>query len=175
MRRNFALACVCLPALALATPAAAGEVFGGVHAHDVDFIAIGGFEKGTQLSVGYRTEPIEGLRVIGSPSAQAFAAGNTAGGVAYGVAGLSWRFGDRIFIRPGIGVAVHNGEVNDFQIGSELNLGSRVLAELELGVGWQVNERLSVEASIVHLSHGQSRGEQNPGLDDVGVRISYRF
>ena len=174
MRRSLS-ACFAISLLAAAAPAAAGEVFGGVQAHDVDFIAIGGFETGSQLSVGYRTTPLEGLRVIGSPSAQAFAAGNTAGGVAYGVAGLSWRFGERFFLRPGVGLAVHNGKVGEFQQGRELNLGSRVLAELELGLGWQVNERLSVEASIVHLSHGQSRGEQNPGLDDIGVRVSYRF
>lgn len=175
MRRTFFVTCVCAPLMAAAAPAAAGEVFGGLQAHDVELVALGGFEGGTQLSLGYRTEPLGRLRFIGSPSAQTFAAANTAGGVNYGVVGLSWRFGNRIFVRPGVGLAVHDGEVGEFQRGPDLNLGSRVLAELELGLGWQVNERLSVEASIVHLSHGQSRGAQNPGLDDVGVRVSYRF
>lgn len=155
--------------------AQAGEVFGGVQAHDVEAVALGGFEDGVQVSLGYRTDPLEGLRKVGSPSLYGFGAANTEGGVAYAAAGVSWRFGDKIFIRPGIGVAIHNGDAGRFQVGDELNLGSRVLAELELGVGWQVSERLSVEASIVHLSHGQSRGPQNPGLDDIGVRVSYRF
>jgi len=97
------------------------------------------------------------------------------GGVDYAAAGLSWRLGDRFFLRPGIGVAVHDGRVGKFQVGNDLNLGSRVLAELELGAGWQFDPRTSIEATIVHMSHGQLAGHQNPGLDDVDLRLSHRF
>jgi len=27
----------------------------------------------------------------------------------------------------------------------------------------------------VHLSHGQLAGRQNPGMDDVGLRLVHRF
>lgn len=155
--------------------AAAGEAFVGVYAHDVEAIALGGSERGAQVAVGYRTEPIEPLRAVGRPSLYGFGAANTSGGVSYSAAGLSWRLGKKLFLRPGVGLAVHTGKVAKFQQGQELNLGSRVLAELELGLGWQFGERLAVEASIVHLSHAQSRGRQNPGLDDIGVRLTYGF
>jgi hypothetical protein len=163
-------------ALALsATAAVAGEAFVGAYAHDVQVIALGGYENGAQIAAGYRSDPLRSLRAVGSPSAYGFAAANTAGGVNYAAAGLSWRFGDRLFLRPGVGLAIQDGEVHKFQEGDTLNLGSRVLAELELGLGWQINPRTSVEGSYVHLSHGQLAGGQNPGLDDVGLRLSVRF
>jgi lipid A 3-O-deacylase len=168
---------LCLAAaLSLAASAAsAGEVFVGAYDHDVHIFALGGFEHGAELSAGYRTSAIEGLSVIGRPSVYGFGAANTAGGVDYAAAGLSWRFGDKFYLRPGIGVGVHNGNVGKFQVGNALNLGSRVLAELELGAGWQINPNVSVEASLVHMSHAQLAGKQNPGLDDAGLRLNYRF
>jgi lipid A 3-O-deacylase len=158
-----------------ATAAQAGEVFVGAYAHDVHVFAIGGFERGAQLAAGYRTDPLAGLGFIGAPSLYGFGAANTAGGLNYAAAGLSWKFGDRFYLRPGLGVGVHDGHVGKFQVGNDLNLGSRVLAELELGAGWQVSDRMSVEASMVHMSHAQLAGRQNPGLDDVGLRLNYKF
>ncbi|MDB5436518.1 MAG: hypothetical protein JWR47_2775 [Phenylobacterium sp.] len=155
--------------------AAAGEAFVGAYAHDVHVFAIGGYERGAEISAGYRTSPLPSLGVIGSPSLYGFGAGNTAGGLDYAAAGLSWRFGDRFYLRPGIGIGVHDGKVGKFQVGNELNLGSRVLAELELAVGWQINPRVSLEGSMVHMSHAQLAGHQNPGLDDVGLRLNYAF
>jgi hypothetical protein len=155
--------------------AAAGEVFVGAYAHDVHVFALSGFERGAQISAGYRSDPLSGLGAIGHPSVYGFGAANTAGGVDYAAAGLSWRIGDRFFLRPGIGVAVHDGRVGKFQVGNDLNLGSRVLAELELGAGYRFTPSTSIEASLVHLSHGQLAGAQNPGLDDLGLRLTHRF
>ena len=39
----------------------------------------------------------------------------------------------------------------------------------------QLTPRWGLEASYVHLSHGQIAGRQNPGLDDVGLKLAYRF
>jgi hypothetical protein len=170
-RATFALSLAGL----LAGPAAAGELFAGAYAHDQPIVAIGGFESGAQLSLGYRTDPLTGFRLIGAPSFYGFGAANTAGGVNYAALGLSWKWGDRFYLRPGVGVAVHDGEVGRFQVGNTLNLGSRVLAEFELGAGLRMTPRLSAEASWVHMSHGQLAGRQNPGLDDIGLRVNYRF
>jgi len=155
--------------------ASAGEVFVGAYAHDVHVFAISGFEHGAEISAGYRTDPLSGLGAIGHPSVYGFGAANTAGGVDYAAAGLSWKIGSRFFLRPGLGVAVHDGRVGRFQVGNQLNLGSRVLAELELGAGYQFTPSTSLEASLVHLSHGQLAGHQNPGLDDLGLRLTHRF
>jgi len=163
-------------ALALSAGAAhAGEVFLGAYDHDVHVFAIGGYEKGVQVAAGYRTDPLTGLSFVGSPSFYGFGAANTSGGLNYAAAGLSWKFGDRLYLRPGLGVGVHDGHVGKFQVGNQLNLGSRVLAELEVGAGYQITPAVSIEGSIVHMSHAQIAGKQNPGLDDVGVRLNFRF
>jgi hypothetical protein len=119
---------------------------------------------------------------------------NTRGGINYAAAGFDWRIplghSDRFYFRPGIGGAIHSGEVNfpsPYEPGisnderirrltrNDLDLGSKVLFQLELGLGWQVSDKVSAELSWVHLSHGQLAGEQNPGLGELGARVAYRF
>ena len=165
-----------LLALIAATPAQASELFGGVLAHDVDSpLTKGGFEGGADLQLGWRGAPIEALRAIGGPSPYAFASVATGGETHFAAAGLSWRIGGRLFVRPGLGVAVHSRGTSGVVDGRRTDLGSRILFAPEIGVGYQVDERLSVEATWVHLSHGQLLDRQNPGMDSVGIRASYRL
>jgi hypothetical protein len=42
-------------------------------------------------------------------------------------------------------------------------------------VGTQLNSRLSVEASWIHMSHAQLFGRENPGIDNLGVRMNLRL
>lgn len=128
------------------------------------------------MQLGWRGDGIGALSAIGSPSPYAFVSVNTKGDSHFAAAGLSWKFGDRFYVRPGIGLAVHtNSGANDFT-DRRIDYGSRILFEPELGVGYQFSDRLSVEASWVHLSHATLfNGNQNPGLDSVGARLNYRF
>jgi lipid A 3-O-deacylase len=163
-------------ALATATPASAQEVFGGVLAHDVDTpITKGGFEEGVDLQIGWRGGRIEGLRFVGAPSPYVFGSFATGGETHFAAAGLSWRIGGRLFVRPGIGLAIHTRDDDVVVNGQRLDLGSRITFEPEVGVGYQVNDRLAVEAAWVHLSHAQLFSRQNPGMDSIGVRLSYRL
>ncbi len=77
--------------------------------------------------------------------------------------------------RTGLGVAVHTGSSGNFQRTDRIAFGSRVLFAPELGIGTRINDRLSIEASWVHMSHGQLFGRQNPGIDNVGVRVNFAF
>jgi hypothetical protein len=80
-------------------------------------------------------------------------------------------------VRPGLGIAIHNGSasnVND-PTNHRIEFGSRVLFEPELGIGAQLNDRLSLEASWVHMSHAQLFGRQNPGIDNFGVRLNLKL
>lgn len=163
-------------ALAGLSPAAAqaGELFGGVYVHDVDSpLTLSGIEKGADLQLGYRWDR------IGKTPLQpyVFGAVNTAGETHYAVAGVSAKFGKRLFVRPGIGIAVHSGDNRDFDdpFDDDVEFGSSLLFAPELGVGYQVSDRFSMEASLVHLSHGQLFGDQNPGIDNVGVRLSWKL
>jgi lipid A 3-O-deacylase len=184
-----------LAAAALAGPAAAGEVFAGGYVHDVDDgISYGGFEDGAQIVFGARTTALDELAFLGKPRVHLLAGVNTSGGTDYAATGLSWRFnmGRRFYVQPGIGIAIHNGKVNlpspdepgltpaerlkrinDLQ--TKLDLGSRVLFEPELSIGWKATQRLSVELSWIHMSHAKLADDYNPGVADVGVRFLYRY
>jgi hypothetical protein len=164
-------------ALALAAaPARGQELFGGVYVHDVDTgLTKSGIEEGADFQLGWRGERIGGLRAIGSPSPQAFVSVNSAGNTHFAAAGLSWKIGKQVYLRPGIGLAVHTGPGQVVPGDDRIDFGSRILFAPEIGVGVRLGERASIEASWVHLSHAQLFGPQNPGLDTIGVRLNYRF
>ena len=97
---------------------------------------------------------------------------NTAGETNYAAVGLSAKFGRSIYVRPGLGIAIHTGSAGNFFRTDKIAFGSRVLFEPELAVGTQINDRLSVEASWIHMSHAQLFGRENPGIDNFGVRLN---
>ena len=152
-------------------PAQAGELLGGLYAHDVKLPTDkSGIENGADLQFGYRFD-----RIAATPlQPYVFGALNSAGQTSYAAVGLSAKFGRSIYIRPGLGLAIHTGSAEKFQdpTNDEIDFGSRVLFEPELAVGTQVNGRLSVEASWIHMSHAQLFGRQNPGIDNLGVRLN---
>jgi len=161
--------------LAAASPAPAGELFGGLYIHDVDTpITASGIESGVDLQLGYRWDP---LMTRKGPQPYVFAAINSAGNTNYAAAGLAFKFGDKIFIRPGLGIAVHTGSTRDFtRPGSDrIDFGSRILFEPELGIGFRIGGRATVEGSWVHMSHAQIFSAQNPGIDNIGARFSWKL
>ena len=167
----FRAAYLCVALLAAsAAPARAGELFGGLYVHDVKTpLDKSGIEGGADVMLGYRG----GL--IGKTPLRPyiFAAVNTAGETNYAAAGLSARFGRKgVYIRPGLGIAVHTGSADNFFRTDKIAFGSRVLFEPEVGIGADLNRRLSIEASWVHMSHGQLFGRENPGIDNFGVRLN---
>lgn len=153
------------------TAANAGEVFGGIHVHDVKTpLDKSGIEDGLDFSVGYR-----GGRIFGTfLQPYIFGALNSAGQTNYAAAGISARFGlgHGWYIRPGVGLAIHDGSAGKFYRTDKIAFGSRVLFEPEVGIGKQLNGRLSVEASWVHMSHAQLEGRENPGIDNLGFRLN---
>ena len=158
--------------LGLAAPAQANEIFGGLYVHDVDSpLTKSGVEGGADVQLGWRGAGIAGS--VFQP--YAFVSAHTEGQTHFAALGISARFGDRIFVRPGLGIAVHTGSTSDFQdpTNDEIEFGNRILFEPEIGIGARLNERMSIEASLVHLSHGQLFGGQNPGMDSIGVRLTY--
>ena len=149
--------------------AQAGELFGGLYAHDVKLSTDkSGIERGADIELGYR-----GGRFGHTPlQPYVFGALNTAGQTDYAAVGLSAKFGRRLYVRPGLGIAVHNGSADKYYRTDRIAFGSRVLFEPEFAVGTEINSRLSVEASWVHMSHAQLFGRENPGIDNLGVRVT---
>lgn len=173
---KFAIALL-VGAAALVTPATAqaGEIFGGVFVHGVDTpLTLGGDpEDGVDLQLGWRGG--EFARVIGvSLQPYAFGALNTAGDTSFAAAGISAKFGDRVYVRPALGLAVHTGSDERFDdpFNDEIEFGSRILFAPEIAVGMRLSPRVTAEASLVHLSHATLFSGQNPGVDTIGVRVN---
>jgi hypothetical protein len=158
--------------LSFAAPAQAAEVFGGVYVHDVDTpLNLSGIEDGADFQLGVRAERLPFLHA----SPYAFVSVNSAGDTNFAAAGLSWKIGGPIYVRPGIGLALHTGPSRVRPGRDRIDFGSRVLFEPELAVGAQIGGGASIEASWVHLSHATLFSGQNPGTDNFGVRLNYRF
>jgi len=165
-----------LLALGAAAPAQASEVFAGLLAHDVETpLTKGGFESGADIELGWRGDRLRALGFIGAPSPYVFVSAATGGETHLAAAGLSWRLGGRLFVRPGLGIAIHTRSSDGVVNGLRTDLGSRILFEPEIGIGYQVSERAAIEATWVHVSHAQLLSRQNPGMDSIGLRLSFQL
>lgn len=159
------------------TAAQADEFFGGVHVHDVKTpLDDAGLESGIDFSLGYRAGVV-GKIWKARLQPYIFGAVNSAGNTSYAAIGLSAKFplGDRVYFRPGVGVAVHTGSAGRYYRYDKIAFGSRVLFEPEVALGTEISKRVSIEASWVHMSHGQLFGGENPGIDNLGMRVNVGF
>jgi hypothetical protein len=164
--KSLALAAALAAPFALAAPAHAGEVYGGVYAHAVDTpFTLDSGEHGVDLQAGYRLDPIASV--------------NTRGDTNFAGVGVSRKFDlGAVYLRPGVGLVVHDAPSLRVSPASGLrtDLGSRVLFEPELGVGIELAPRVSLEASWVHISNARLfNSRQNPGIDTIGVRANFRL
>ena len=177
MKHALIAAAACLAA---ATPAAAQEAFAGLYAHGVDTpFTLETGESGADVVAGVRLAPIRALSAIGSPAPYLIGSLNTGGDSSFAGAGLAWTIGKGpVYVRPAVGLVVHDGPGTRFDAitGRRTDLGSRVLFEPEIGVGYRLSERFSAEASWMHVSHARLfDGAQNPGIDMIGVRLVARL
>ncbi|HEX4712911.1 acyloxyacyl hydrolase [Phenylobacterium sp.] len=158
----------------------AGEIFAGGFQHAARLgIAAGDEESGADLELGYRTEPLS-RRIIFGPRVYGLLSKNLNGDTNFASAGLLWRknFTSRLYGQLGFGLAVHDGAVDLADAGTprdRIAFGTRVLFQSELSLGWSLSRRWAVEASYVHISNGGIKANVNPGMDDVGARVVYRF
>ena len=164
----------------LATPTFAQEVWVGAYAHAAASpFTLPTEESGLDIQAGYRFAPIERLSAIGKPAPYLIASRNTRGDTSFAGVGLAWTIGKgRVYLRPGVGVVVHDGpELKvSASTGYRTDLGSRVLFEPELGVGVRIGPRVSLEANWTHISHARVFDSgQNPGIDMFGMRLNYRL
>lgn len=174
--RPILLAAAATAALFAGSGARAQEVFGGVFAHDVKTgITASGIEDGVDLQIGYRGARFGNSDNMWVPAPYVFVSVNSVGDTNFAAAGLSLKFGRQLYFRPGIGIAVHDGPSRVEPGEDRIDFGSRVLFQPEAAVGYQFNPNMSAELSIVHLSHAKLFGPQNPGIDNIGVRLNYRF
>jgi hypothetical protein len=157
-------------ALVIAAPAQGADLFGGVYVHDVKTpLDKAGLEGGVDFMAGYRGGAIGHTPL----RPYVFAAVHSKGQTNYAAVGVSAKFGNSVYVRPGLGLAIHTGSTADHELDRDrIAFGSRILFEPELNLGAKLNDRLSVEASWIHMSHATLFSRQNPGIDNLGVRLN---
>ena len=160
---------------AFSSPAHCQEVFAGLFRHDAAITRSRMIEGGEDLEIGIRFSPI--FASIGGPHPQALILVNTEGGADFASAGLGWKLGSRLYLRPSLGIAVHTGDVHvtpTFQQRHRIPFGSPVLFAPALAAGIEVNKKISIEAAWFHFSHLGLFSKTNPGVDDVGLLLNIR-
>jgi lipid A 3-O-deacylase len=146
-------------------------------------------ERGTaDIQIMYRSAP---LTKALKPRLTAKLQLNTAGRTSFASIGAEWRqhvLDGRVYGQTGIGLTLHNGYRNtpdpfvpglssqqaarryDLYL-HRTSFGSRVLFNPNLSIGVRVNKRWAVEATFEHFSHAGIFADQNPGINNLGVRL----
>ncbi len=153
----------------------AGAAINGVNtpfSFDID-------EQGTNIILGVRGNPEKGLEKIGSPSLYIFVAINDSDDTSFVAGGLSWHIdiAKKLYFRPGIGIALQGRTAQRFRLsdGRRTDLGSAILFEPELILGYEISDKISAELTWQHISHATLFSRQNPGIDIMGARIAFKI
>ncbi len=149
----------------------------------------GSEEDGTvDVQLLYRTAP---LRFALKPRLTAKAQINTAERTSFASLGAEWRqhvLKDRVYGQVGIGLTIHDGyrfTPDPFESGLAIDearrryeiyrrrtsFGSQVLFNPNASIGIRIDRRWAAELTWEHFSHRQIFSEQNPGIDNVGLRL----
>ena len=78
-------------------------------------------------------------------------------------------------MNPAWGLSFNNDSKLTEESTNRKQLGSPVLFREALELGWNFYGPHSVSILLDHVSHGTMFNRKNEGLDDLGVRYSYRF
>ena len=96
---------------------------------------------------------------------------NTRGETSFLAAGIEHTFGDGLFLRPALGLAIHDGTLDGAR--DDLKLGSRVLIYARADIGIRFDD-LTMALRIEHLSNGHTAAHNN-GLDNWGIVVGRAF
>lgn len=161
-------------------------------------------ETGEAIALEYRFDSPDMLAVIGSPKPYVYVSANLNGNTSHAGAGLAWQkqFFDQWYGGLAFGLSGHNGEVRvpnpiDAEadrpdltgdaLAAEINrrfalkrntieFGSTALFRTQFSVGYNLTDSWAAELVYEHLSNGRIiGGPENEGLDNVGLRIAYKY
>jgi lipid A 3-O-deacylase len=109
---------------------------------------------------------------------------NTAGGTSFGYIGLNWTADlaknifddhDGVYFSFGIGGAINNSNLNGDDSGdNNKDMGSRALFHLYAELGYDVTEHINFSVFYEHYSNA-GLGSTNPGMNNLGMRMGYKF
>jgi hypothetical protein len=162
----------------------------GVWDHDVHFL--GGKEHGADINPELIfSSPITNDMIANAPPWLYWAlqprptiggAINTAGDTDQAYVGATWSwFLTQNIINPGDGIVFgyffgpgfNNGEIQS-HTSDRKALGSNVLFREAFDLGYQINPTWEISAYMDHISNG-GLAKENQSINDIGLRIGYRF
>lgn len=157
------------------------EVKTGVLAHDVGIF--GSHVEGGADIVGevLFTSPAF-LSIIGAPRPALGASVNTEGKTDYAYLDLTWTATvwhadpgttEGIYVGGFLGGAVHDGRLTE-RGDHDKDLGTRALYHVGVETGYQITPVYSIEAYFSHLSNADA-SSHNPGLNNLGLRLGFKF
>jgi hypothetical protein len=152
------------------TAAAKAELRLGLLAHDPL-----GHEAGSFAVAGDILWRIKGPSAL-LPRLHLGFVGNTYGRTSYIHAGGTWQLDvtSRVFIEAGLGLALHSGATGHDGGRHRAAMGCRFAFREALGMGYRLDARWQIIASIEHLSNG-GLCKKNRGLTQIGLRTGYSF
>ncbi len=109
---------------------------------------------------------------------------NTAGGTSFGYIGLNWTVDlarnifddhDGVYFSWGMGGAINNSDLNGDNDGdNNKDMGSRALFHLYAELGYDVTQHVNLSVFYEHYSNA-GLGTTNPGMNNLGMRLGYKF
>jgi lipid A 3-O-deacylase len=111
-----------------------------------------------------------------------FTVNTYAGTTSFGYAALNWSADlaqqvlndhDGIYASFEFGGAVNNSDLNPYEPNNK-DMGSRALFRLAVELGYNVDEHVNLSLYYEHFSNA-NLGTVNPGMNNLGVRLGYRF
>ena len=159
---------------ALAEDSVFSEVRGGVYVHDIDFWSFDR-EDGSDVNGELLFVSPDFLDGVWSPRPHVGVTVNTAGNTSHAYTGLTWEYGifGDFFVDGSLGLSVHNGHL-DTDNHDRKSLGSPVLFRIGAALGYNLTEKINLSIQYEHMSNAYLANE-NEGMDNVGLRLGYRF
>jgi lipid A 3-O-deacylase len=126
----------------------------------------------------------EWVKILLAPRPDIGFTANTAGGTSFGYIGLNWTADfaqnllndhDGLYFSFGFGGAISNSDLSGNDEGSNnKDMGSRGLFHLYTELGYRVTEHVNLSVFYEHYSNA-GLGTTNPGMNNLGMRLGYRF
>ncbi len=152
------------------------EVRSGILAHDVNNLwSHSRKESGADINGEIILNLINGEVFNGIIRPHIGLSVNTSGETSKFYSGVKWEreLKNNFIADLGIGLAVHNGELN-FNQQDKKALGSRILFHVPVEIGCKINNSYRIFLFFDHVSNA-GLSDPNEGMDTLGLRIGYRF
>ena len=160
------------------------EIRFGAYDHDVSLL---GHQKetGADINGEILLNSPSLLAIIGAPRPTFGGLVNTAGETDQVYAGLTWtwdfvhnvfRDQDGFYVEGVLGGGVNDGKINATPAESQVrkSLGSNVLFREDVDVGYRFTPHWALAISYNHISNADL-AERNEGLNDIGLRLGFKF